>query len=69
LGRDALRAINPVQMPDGTNRSNFVNLHMQNFRITERGDLQDVVDSMNNIDVNVESGGPVDSIPVLLRND
>ena len=47
LGRDALRAIHPVEMPDGTKRQNFVNLKLENFRIDECGDLQDIVDSFN----------------------
>lgn len=68
LGREALRAINPVQMPDGSNRANFINLNIENFRVTERGDLQDIVDSMNNIDVNVETNEEDDSIPMVLRD-
>jgi replicative DNA helicase len=47
LGRDALRAIHPVEMPDGTKRQNFVNLKLENFRIDECGDLQDIVNSSN----------------------
>jgi len=68
LGREALRAINPVQMPDGSNRANFINLKIENFRVTERGDLQDIVDSMNNIDVNVETNEEDDAIPMVLRD-
>ena len=47
LGKDALRAIHPVEMPDGTKKQNFVNLKLENFRIDECGDLQDIVDSSN----------------------
>jgi replicative DNA helicase len=66
LGKDALRAINPVNMPDGSNKSNFINLHIENFKITERGDLQDIVDSMNNSDINVETDDETDDIPMIL---
>ncbi len=65
LGKDALRAINPVEMPDGSNRNNFINLHVKNFKVTERGDLQDIVDSMNNNDVSVVTN-EVEDIPVVL---
>lgn len=68
LGRDALRHINPVQMPDGTNKNNFINLKIENFRITERGDLQDIVNSMNNVDVHIDQDQDDDSIPMILRD-
>lgn len=47
LGRDVHRALQPVEMPDGTKRNNYVNLHMENFGIEEKGDLQDLVDNLN----------------------
>lgn len=47
LGRDIAGAINQIEMPDGTLRKNFVNLECQNFSITEKGDLRDIVDSLN----------------------
>ena len=66
LGRKPLRDINPIEMPDGSNRKNFINLNIQNFRIEERGDLQDIVNSVNNVDVNLESSNESDDIPVTL---
>lgn len=66
LGKDALRAINPVEMPDGSNRKNFINLNIENFRVEERGDLQDVVNSANNIDVSLETNEENDDIPMVL---
>ena len=42
LGRDIAGAIEPVQMGD-TLRRNFINLDFNNFSITERGDLRDIV--------------------------
>ena len=66
LGRDALRAIHPVEMPDGTKKQNFINLNIENFRITECGDLQDVVNAFNagGIDVNTNES---EEIPINLR--
>lgn len=66
LGREALRAINPVVMPDGSNRNNFINLEFENFRITEKGDLHDIVAAMNNDGINVEENDDGDSIPMIL---
>lgn len=47
LGRDIAGAINLVETADGTMRKNFVNLEFNNFRITERGDLRDIVSATN----------------------
>jgi replicative DNA helicase len=69
LGKNALRAINPVQMADGSNKNNFINLNIENFRIEERGDLQDLVDSINHRDVRVEESGVINDssdIPAIL---
>jgi replicative DNA helicase len=68
LGKEALRAINPVEMPDGSKKSNFINLQIENFRITERGDLQDIVNSQTNQDVDIEENESGDEIPMTLRN-
>jgi hypothetical protein len=68
LGRDPMRAINPVIMPDGSHRDNYINLDFSNFQITEKGDLQDWVDAMNNNTINVEEN-EMDNIPMILRND
>ena len=47
LGKDVHRALQPVEMPDGTKKNNYINLHMENFGIEEKGDLQDLVDNVN----------------------
>lgn len=47
LGEDVHRAIQPVEMPDGSKKKNYINLHMENFSIEERGDLHDLVESIN----------------------
>jgi replicative DNA helicase len=66
LGKDALRAINPVLMPDGSNKKNFINLEIENFRVSEKGDLQDIVDAANHTDINVETNDVNDNIPISL---
>jgi len=63
LGKDALRAIHPVEMPDGTKKQNFVNLKLENFRIDECGDLQDIVDSSNGGGIEVRRNN-LDQIPM-----
>lgn len=43
LGRDIEGALNPVRMPDGALRKNFINLDMRSFFVAEKGDLRDIV--------------------------
>ena len=52
LGKNGHRHDNPVRMPNGDLKRNFINLNFNNFNITELGDLQDVVDSQ--VDVALE---------------
>ena len=66
LGKDALRAINPVAMPDGSNRPNFINLNIANFRVEEVGDLQDWVNARRHNDVRVEETDSPSDLPPLL---
>ena len=47
LGKDIAGAINPVKMPDGSFRKNFINLEIANFSVTEKGDLRDIADAIN----------------------
>ena len=63
LGKDALRAIHPVEMPDGTKKQNFINLKLENFRIDECGDLQDIVNSSNGGGVEVRQND-LEQIPM-----
>lgn len=46
LGQDPMGAIQPVRMPDGSLRNNFINLNFDNFNISERGDLRDLVEHL-----------------------
>ena len=52
LGENVHRAIQPVRMPTGELKRNYINLNFENFNITEVGDLQDMVDSQ--VDVGLE---------------
>ncbi len=56
LGKDVHRALQPVEMPDGSKRKNYINLHMENFGINEKGDLQDMVDHMDSEGVGALAG-------------
>lgn len=55
LGKNGHRHDNPVRMPNGDLKRNFINLNFENFNITEIGDLQDMVDSQ--VDVSLEDDG------------
>ena len=46
LGPQVYRALNPVEMPDGTKRKNSINLDIDNFNVTDKGDLKDLADSI-----------------------
>ena len=52
LGENVHRAIQPVRMPTGDLKRNYINLNFENFNITEVGDLQDMVDAQ--VDVNLD---------------
>jgi replicative DNA helicase len=43
LGKNVHRAIQPVRLPDGSLKRNFINLSIENFNVTEVGDLQDMI--------------------------
>lgn len=71
LGSDPMRAINPVQMPDGSHKDNYINLNFENFSITEKGDLLDWVNSMrgNSFEPTRTSDSEDDGIPLILTNE
>jgi hypothetical protein len=71
LGKDALRHINPVNMPDGTSKRNFINLKINNFAVEECGDLQDIANFRNGISLEPNSTTPEEdtSLPEILRGD
>lgn len=57
LGPEVYRALNPVEMPDGTKRRNAINLEIANFNIEDKGDLKDLADSIVLDDVEVNNNG------------
>ena len=54
MGNDVTRAINPVRMPDGDLKKNYINLDFNNFNISEVGDLKDYVDSLVDVSLSEE---------------
>lgn len=55
LGKDAERALNEVELPDGRKKKNYINLEMNNFDIKDVGDLQDMVNYQNSNNVSLAS--------------
>ena len=51
LGSDIHRAIQPVRMPNGDLKRNFINLNFDNFDISEVGDLQDMVNAQVEVEL------------------
>lgn len=56
LGENIHRAIQPVRMPNGDLKRNYINLNFENFNITEVGDLQDLVDSQVSVELTADQG-------------
>jgi replicative DNA helicase len=68
LGEDAMAHLDPVTMPDGSKKDNFINLDFQNFSITEKGDLNDIVRAQSNGDVELHQHQDEPDIPFSLRD-
>jgi hypothetical protein len=47
VGFGTHKLINPVKLPDGSLKKNFINLEIANFCVTEKGDYRDIVDSLS----------------------
>jgi replicative DNA helicase len=62
LGSDYQRAVQPVELPDGSKRNNYINLEIDNFSIEERGDLVDMVEALNFNDVSPQENF-IDNLP------
>lgn len=59
-GADVARIENRVEMPNGTTKKNYVNFEFDNFKISDRGDLVDLMNHHNEINSLVESNPDVD---------
>jgi replicative DNA helicase len=66
LGQDPQGEIEPVRMADGSLRRNFMNFDFENFNITERGDLRDLVDHLRIEGISPNEDGE-DSLPSLFN--
>lgn len=62
-GADFARAQNLVEMPDGSQRRNYINFEFDNFKIIDKGDLVDVVRQGSEINSLVEENN-VDNLPI-----
>ena len=47
LGEDVHRALQPVEWTDGSKKKNGIFLDFNNFDVTEKGDVQDLANSMS----------------------
>ena len=66
LGPDVYRALQPIEMPDGSSKQNYINLEIQNFNIEEKGDLGDMVENMVLEDIGLINGDQSgETIPTL----
>lgn len=63
LGQDVYRALNPVEMPDGSKKKNSINLEINNFSVTDKGDLKDLADNMELHDISAEQDDSFFSAP------
>jgi replicative DNA helicase len=55
LGEMPMRAKNYVRMPNGDQKKNCINLNIENFCVTEVGDMQDLADAQMSADLNVSN--------------
>jgi hypothetical protein len=67
LGEDAMSHLEPVTMPDGSKKDNFINLDFNNFSIIEKGDLKDMIRAQSGEDINLASDESNSTIPMVLR--
>jgi replicative DNA helicase len=51
LGINIKDALNPVKMPDGSFRSNYINFDVQNFNVVEKSDLASTAHLLGQLDV------------------
>jgi hypothetical protein len=63
LGADVAGAVELVRLQDGTLKKNFINLQFENFDIKERGDLRDIVNSIDTGQTTLERNREEDDVP------
>jgi hypothetical protein len=63
LGKDIAGAINPIKLPDGTLKKNFINLEIANFCVSEKGDYRDIIDAVStNVNVTKDNDDDVPNL-------
>ena len=62
FGADFARAINKVEMPDGSLKQNHINFDFDNFKIIDKGDLVDQVNRFN--ELNPSEGTQDGELPI-----
>ena len=68
LGEDPFAHLNPVEMPDGSLKDNFINLRFDSFNVEDCGDLRDIVNARNGDDVHARDDDfDNDELPEALR--
>ena len=65
LGKDVFRAINKVRMENGQLRNNCIFLDVNSFSVEEKGDLQDLVNSMSDLEASADTSNNFDEVPDL----
>lgn len=63
LGSDVAGALQLVRMQDGSLKKNFINLQFHNFDIEERGDLRDIVNSVDTDQTTLRRNHDADDVP------
>ena len=67
LGVEAERALNEVEMPDGSKKKNYINLDVTNFNISDKGDLVDMVNHLSFNDVRTLEDGDDSGLDLLMN--
>ena len=67
LGRDERRALDLVECPDGSMTENCINFNIQNFNVTEVGDLIDYYSDLNGHNINVDKGDKKNVLPKVFQ--
>ena len=63
FGADVSRALNKVEMPDGSLKNNHINFDFDNFKILDKGDLVDQVSRFHDIN-SLEAGTQDETLPL-----
>lgn len=62
LGENVHRALQPVRLPEGELKKNYINLDFKNFNVKELGDLKDFVDRRLEVTLDRTEPDPLDQL-------